>query len=127
MTEIAACRFCGQVQGIDIPEDYESDANEYASLRCKCPEAETYQFRTRELNKAMIKLDELFGSLCGKIGVEPVPEDQYEILKELIELLVNDVYTSVTMDLGEGVKAKINRNSTGNVELTRTDTQKTKR
>lgn len=127
MESLGACKFCGQAQAVTVPDEFEGDLAEFVTLYCDCPEAERYQYRAKELDKATAKLVDLFGSLCTQHGIDPVTEKQFEMMEFLLRLKVNMVFTTITIDLGSGIKAKINRNSNGDIEITRTDTQKRKR
>jgi hypothetical protein len=109
----------------DIDEDLtKPQAEEKATMACKCSEAVEYQKEKRRKEKAMKNVSALFG--------EDAAEDKrcgdgiVEILKAAVEEIYTGGLAKVNLNLRGGVKASISQNSKGEINVERTETRKQK-
>jgi hypothetical protein len=114
---IGACRFCGQITQVEV-EGSQEEMNVEATEKCNCCEAEEYRKQRKQAEKADANIRDLFS--------EEYPETA-KILKASIEYLQKHAITSVSIDTGRGVKAKIAMNNKGKIKVEATSTQKTSR
>ena len=114
---IGPCRYCKQLIQIEEFENDKEDANEEATLRCKCSGAEMYRKEKTRKKKAMENVEKLFGVEC---------ESVQNLLKAAVEIIFNDEMEKITLALYGGVKATISQNSKGEINVERTVTKKQK-
>lgn len=116
------CRFCGQITSIEVPDDWNGEMkDELATEICNCYEAKEYTFKKHRKEKAIKAIKEQFGEK-SKHSVE----DEVRLFLEMAaDIVVEGFVNSATIDLGNGVKAKIGATSKGNIKVEKTITEKT--
>ncbi len=113
------CRFCGQIADIKAPLNYTDDQrDELATELCKCYEAEYYTNKKSWKERAHDRIEKLF----GEESEEPINDSEIKILHDAVEPVANNDITSMTVDFGNGIKAKINITAKGKIKVQRTDT-----
>ena len=121
-TSHGACKFCGQIATIEVPEEWSAEMrDELATELCDCYEATVYQHRKKRKEKAIDALGEQFGPQSK----HPAGERIMQLMKESVDLIVEELLNSVTVDIGCGVKAKLGTTAKGNIKVEKTITEKT--
>lgn len=121
----AECRFCGQMIQLDGDcELTQPQAEEKATMTCRCPEAVEYQKEKNRKEKALKNVSTLFGE-------DATPEKRTskgitDILRSSVEEIYSGGLAKVTLNLRGGVKASISQNSKGEINVERTETRKQK-
>lgn len=130
--KIGACRYCGQSQSV-FGCSTEAEAEEYATRRCRCPSAITYQDRLKAqcrredaLREAGENIEDLFGPGASARGDESVGEDALAMLKSGAQLVYDQKIVNQQLSLTGTIKAKIARNSKGVLSIERKDTTTSK-
>ncbi len=105
---LMACRYCGQIIDLDFSADSESDAIEYATLKCECDEAQKYQTRISYFERAKKAIEEEFTE---------------DYLKALLLATVQHVYDGkiygITLKVDGENTVKISQDSKGNIFVTK--------
>lgn len=116
------CRFCGQIRGLEVPEEWDEDmCNEVATELCDCVEAEIYTRGKKRKEKAAEAIENQFGRAAGRDQVEdPVKQ----LLLQIVDMAIEEKINSGTIDIGGGVKAKITVTTKGPVKVERIKTEK---
>ena len=116
------CRFCGQQAIEDMPLEWTTEeADEYAAETCDCASASFYQRKKRQKERAHNRIAFLFGE--GN-QVEVVSEEVEGLLHEVVELVGDGEAKGATVEIGNGVKAKINATNNGKIKITRTKAER---
>lgn len=123
MTNIGECRFCKQLLTLE-EEMTEAQANERATMRCKCEDAMEYQKEAMRKEKALQNIQALFGD--GAPKENRVKEEIAEILKKGVEVIYTGSLAKITLNLRGGVKATISQNSKGEISVERAEAKKQK-
>lgn len=117
-----ACRFCGQMATLEAPETWsDEDIDELATECCKCQEAEDYAYKKRRKERAIEAIINQFGPY-QETGI--IREGTMELLAEIADQVVEDKIQSGTIEIGEGLKAKISMTAKGAVKVERSKTEK---
>lgn len=125
-----ACSFCGQITDTTaLGLTTSVDADEYASRRCQCPGAQTYQSRIkramereRDLERAREQIDAMFGQGAGGYGMLPVIDETRDYMYNGAVDIYDNRLRDITINIGEGIKVKIAKNAKGNLKISRQDT-----
>lgn len=113
------CKFCGQIVAIEVPADWEDqERDELATEMCECISATIYTRKKQQKERAAKAIEKQFGADTGT--EEEVKNLLLDIADKVIDLKIN----SGTIDIGNGVKAKIGITGKGNVKVERTKTEK---
>ncbi len=124
-TQTAACRFCGQMAQIEADGELtQPQAEEKATMTCKCPEAVEYQKEKQRKEKALKNVSVLFGEDAAP--EKRIGEGIVSILQAAVEEIYSGGLAKVTLNLRGGVKASISQNSKGEINVERTETKKQK-
>lgn len=116
------CRFCGQIRGLEVPEEWDEDmCNEVATELCDCVEAEIYTRGIKRKEKAAEAIENQFGVAAGRDQVE---DSVKKLLLRIADMAIEEIINSATIDIGGGVKAKIAVTAKGSVKVERTKTEK---
>lgn len=117
-----ACRFCGQMATLEAPETWsDEDIDELATECCKCQEAEDYAYKKRRKERAIEAIIHQFGPY-QETGI--IREGTMELLAEIADQVVEAKIQSGTIEIGEGLKAKISMTAKGAVKVERSKTEK---
>lgn len=120
-TWIGSCKFCGQIAAVRVSGTKDQTQDEAATSICTCAQAQNFRTLTKELERVASRVDSLFIK-CEELGLSPVEENQIAIIESLAGYMVEMEIQGVNLDLGNGIKCKISRNSKGELEISRTDT-----
>lgn len=119
---IGACRFCGQMITVKVPKGWEEEKiDELATECCECQEAEDYAYKKRRKERAIKAIIHQFGPY-QETGI--IREGTMELLAEIADQVVEDKIRSGTIEIGEGLKAKISMTAKGAVKVERSKTEK---
>lgn len=125
VTNTAPCRFCGQMVQLDSDcELTQPQAEEKATMLCKCSRAMEYQKEKQRKEKALKNVSVLFG-----VDAEPeerIGEGIVSILRAAVEEIYSGGLAKVTLNIRGGVRAAISQNSKGEINVERTETKKQK-
>lgn len=106
---IGACRYCGQINA-EITSDNSNDADDAATMSCKCPEAQKYQNIQEQIQKASERVEQLFGADAKSYGFESMSEKFIEFLKGIVKRIAYGEFRSVTVQADSFTTAKISKN-----------------
>lgn len=99
----------------------EGTKNEAATENCECPEAKWYTAKKEQKERARDRITMLFGENNGVVSCN-------EAVLELLNKIANEICEGrikvATIDMGDGVKAKINTTSQGSIKVERAKTDK---
>lgn len=125
VTNTAPCRFCGQMVQLDGDcELTQPQAEEKATMLCRCARAVEYQKEKQRKEKALKNVSVLFGEDAGP--EERIGEGIVSILRAAVEEIYSGGLAKVTLNIRGGVKAAISQNSKGEINVERTETKKQK-
>ena len=88
---------------------------------CECQEAENYAYKKRKKERAIEAIIHQFGPYQGT-GI--IREGTMELLAEIVDQVVEDKIQSGTIEIGEGLKAKISMTAKRAVKVERSKTEK---
>lgn len=100
----AACRFCGQMTQLEgYGELTEAQAEEEATVLCKCEAAKEYQKRKQRKGKALENIQKLFGE--GVLPEKRAGEGIINLLNAGTEEVYNGGLAKITLNLRGGGKS----------------------
>lgn len=115
------CKFCGQMTKVETMIGWSNDeCNELATELCDCFEAGVYTRKKGRKERAHSKIETLFETCTGKA----LRSDSIRVLHMAADLLAEDEAQSISLDDGNGTKAKVSITSKGNIKVERTDSKK---
>lgn len=125
------CRFCGQAQSVG-EHATQGEADEDAARRCRCIGAQSYREklnaearRAQALADAAELIENLFGTGAAE-DAEPVNDEALEMLKAGAALVYDRQLVSQQLAVTYTIRAKIARNTKGNLTIERKDTSPSK-
>lgn len=124
ITTYGTCRFCGQMISIkSLTEWGQKEHDEAASESCFCIEARLYIRTKRQKERVHKQIDKLFGAK-NETDNNPiaVPDEVISLLHEVVSPVCENLIASITVDAGNGIKAKISKTQKGNIKVMRTKT-----
>ena len=120
ITGYGSCRFCGQQATHKVMEEWQQEEiNELVTESCECLEARIYTAEKGQKERAHNRIEMLFGEGNNIVAVENAV---LELLHNVIDPICEGHIAAVTVDIGNGVKAKINITAKGNIKVGRTKT-----
>lgn len=120
VTGYGTCKFCGQQATCKMLEDWSrEEKNEAATETCECPEARWYTTKKEQKERARSRITMLFGENNGVVACN---ETVLELLNNIASEICEGRIEAATIKMGDGVKAKINITSQGNIKVGRTKT-----
>ncbi len=120
MSEIAVCKYCGQIQTTEVPENAtHSEALEIGTLVCNCPSAKIYQRIMEKADNAKHELRDMLLSDDETHNIKAVDKDIFDFLAESINLMVKDKIYKITLGLNSGGNVDIKIGSGGKISLKR--------
>ncbi|RGU89815.1 hypothetical protein DWW31_18360 [Clostridium sp. AF15-17LB] len=105
-----------------MPQWDEETTNEAAAELCDCIQAKMYTKKKRQKENAREAIDKQFGQQAEENETEP---PVIGLLETVADMVVEDRISSATIDIGDGLKAKISITSKGYIKVERTKTEKT--
>lgn len=120
-TQTGYCKFCGQSGIIYAPKTRsQEEVNEAATCRCECDEAKKYAESKERVQKAKNRITELFGSNAER----PIDQDVVTIMLDVVDAIEARHMKGVTIDVGQGVRAKVSKMAKESIKVERTETSK---
>lgn len=103
-----------------VLEDWtQEEKDELATETCGCLEAKQYAAKKRQKERAHKRIEMLFGENNGVVTCDVAT---LELLHGIINPVCEGNIAAATVDIGNGVKAKINITNKGNIKVGRTKT-----
>jgi len=101
-----------------------AQAEEQATMMCKCDQAVEYQKEALRKEKALQNVNTLFGEDApdGK----RIGEGIVKILQQAVEVIYNGSLAKITLNIRGGIKATVSQNSKGEINVERMETKKQK-
>ncbi len=122
ITGYGTCKFCGQQAACKILEDWtKAEKNEAATESCECPEAKWYTAKKEQKERARNRIIMLFGESNGVVSCG---ETVMELLNNIADEICEGRIKAATINIGDGVKAKLNITSQASIKVERTKTDK---
>lgn len=104
----AACRFCGQMIQLDGDcELTQPQAEEKATMTCRCPEAVEYQKEKQRKEKALKNVSVLFGEDAAP--EKRIGDGIVSILQAAVEEIYSGGLAKVTLNLRGALKPQFHR------------------
>lgn len=120
VTATGSCKFCGQVATRKALEEWgQEDIDELATETCECLDARIYAYKKGQKERANARIDLLFGKENKSVTV---PDAAVDLLHKAVYPVCEGFIQSMTVDIGNGVKGKINITSKGIIKVARTKT-----
>lgn len=121
-----ACMFCGQTATTNvIPTWNQKQIDETVTETCDCVGAFDYTRKKISTERAYQNIEKLFGKEME--GYEITGEELEKICKEAVIPIYDEKIKTITVDTGEGIKAKISRSKDSEfIKVERVDTKKRK-
>lgn len=121
MSNMASCRYCGQACLPDKDYSTQTEADEYATLRCDCTEAKRYQAEEKRKAERQKNIENIKNSIEGFDGYcthrNAALSDEIKTALFSNAILVLDGLIESSSIKFDRVNAKINQNQKGNVVL----------
>lgn len=116
------CRFCGQASIIETDGNWTRyEVNEAATCQCRCDMAKRYVESKERVQKAKNRIIELFGCEAEK----PVDDKVINIMHTVVDAIEAKHMKGITIDIGQGVKAKVSKMAKESIKVERSETSKT--
>ena len=106
---ISACRYCGQTVVIEDVE-CKKDAEEQATLQCRCEGAQKYNRALKRRDKARDNIE---------LSMYKVDEAVCEYLKGCVDLVDNRKIGKITIDTGSGIKVSVTKTQKDTIKVTK--------
>lgn len=120
-TKVGGCRFCGQTAALELPAEWDGAfVDEAVTEHCNCIEATIYTNKKKQKERAEKAVTRQFGENSG----HQIEGETIDILLLAIDGIIEDRITGITVDIGDGLKAKINVTAKGAIKVERTKTEK---
>jgi hypothetical protein len=120
ITATGTCKFCGQVATRKALEEWsQEEIDELATETCECIDARIYAHKKGQKERAHARIDLLFGKDNKTVTV---PDAAVDLLHKAVYPVCEGFVASISVDVGNGVKAKINVTPKGIVKVARTKT-----
>lgn len=115
------CRFCGQTGMVRVLDGWDQeDIDDAATCQCGCDRAKKYAESKERVLKAKKRINELFGSSAEK----PVENDVVELMLSTVDAIEEKYMKGITIDIGQGVKAKVSKMAKESIKVERSETSK---
>ena len=116
--QYGSCRYCKQMHSIEVVAPMSAEQLDDAATQiCSCSESKNYRTRKSKRIKIENYIDELFGEASATA----------KVLKNIIPDIANGAISSVTIDTGDGYKAKIQMTGKGTIKVERNVAKKATR
>lgn len=115
------CRFCGQGGVVHTITGRGQDSiNEAVTCQCQCEEAKKYAESKERVQKAKNRIEELFGSTAEK----PIGQGVVNIMFQAVDAIEAKAMKGITVDVGQGVKARVSKMAKESIKVERSEVQK---
>ncbi len=102
-----------------LSEWSQEEIDELATETCECIDARIYAHKKSQKERAHSRIDLLFGAENKAVTV---PDAAVDLLHKAVYPICEGFITAITVDIGNGVKGKINITSKRIVKVARTRT-----
>lgn len=120
ITSTGTCKFCKQIATRKALKEWsQEEIDELATETCECIDARIYAHKKSQKERAHSRIDLLFGAENKAVTV---PDAAVDLLHKAVYPICEGFITAITVDIGNGVKGKINITSKGIVKVARTKT-----
>lgn len=115
------CRFCGQAGMVHALREWSQDqVDEAVTCKCECDEAKKYAESKERVQKAKSRITELFGSSAER----PIDQDVVTVMLDVVDAIEARAMKGITIDVGQGVRAKVSKMAKESIKVERTETSK---
>lgn len=119
-TTTGTCRFCGQVATQKALKEWsQEEIDELTTETCECIDARIYAHKKGQKERAHSRIELLFGKENTAVMV---PDAAVDLLHKAVVPVCEGFIQSITVDAGNGVKAKIHITTKGIIKVARTKT-----
>lgn len=128
MSKLPYCKFCGQLQGIDAPENATDEVlKEIGTQECSCCEAERYRKKMQQIAMAKLEIETLFTAKDETRGIKPVDNAVIELLTRAADLMGENSIHKISVGITGAGTANITVSSSGKISVQRSVQFKEKR
>lgn len=118
--ENAVCKFCGQIQAIEINDNTsEEKLLELGTLSCNCEAARCYQRMQERADIAKVELHNMVLVDDEAHNIKAVDQSVYNLLTSAIELIAKDKIYKISLGLCSGGTVDIKSGAGGKISLKR--------
>ena len=118
----AGCKKCGQIIDVEVPTNWTNNlSDELATEMCGCWGSTEFCKSKKKRENAEETVNRQFGDL-EKQGA--ITENITSLIHKIVDLILNEELKTASLDIGQGIKAKIGINSKGNVKIEKSITEK---
>ena len=115
------CKFCGQAGIVRTLNGWsQEDVNEAVTCQCKCEDAKKYAESKERVQKTKNRIMELFGNGAEKA----VDERTVDIMLLAVDAIEAKELKGISLDIGQGVKAKVYKMAKESIKVERSETSK---
>lgn len=115
------CRFCGQAGMVHTLTGWsQEDVDEAVTYKCECDAAKKYVESEERVQKAKSRITELFGSTAER----PIDQDVVTVMLNVVDAIEAKHMKGITIDVGQGVKAKVFKMAKESIKVERSETSK---
>lgn len=124
----AFCKFCGQLSASEYPDSTtEKELLEYGTMDCKCYEAQQYQKRKAQAEKAKLELKAVCCAPDENHNIAACDSDILPVLEKAIDLMSEQKIYKISIGVSSGGVVDIKATSSGKISMQRSVALKQKR
>lgn len=94
--------------------------DEAVTCKCECDAAKKYAESKERVQKAKGRIKELFGSAAER----PIDQDVVAIMLLVVDAIEEKQMKGITIDVGQGIKAKVSKMAKESIKVERSETSK---
>ena len=95
-------------------------ADEAVTCKCECDAAKKYAESKERVQKAKSRITELFGNTAER----PIDQDVVTVMLNVVDAIEAKHMKGITIDVGQGVKAKVSKMAKESIKVERSETSK---
>lgn len=115
------CRYCGQAGMVHALAGWsQADIDEAVTCKCECEAAKKYEESKERVRKAKNRIKELFGEAAER----PIDQDVVAIMFLVVDAIEEKQMKGITIDVGQGVKARVAKMAKESIKVERSETSK---
>ena len=124
----AFCKFCGQISANEYPEDIsEAELIERGTMDCSCYEAQQYQKRKAQAEKAKLELKAICCTPDKKHNIAACDSDILPILESAVDLMSEQKIYKISLGVASGGVVDIKSTASAKISIERRVALKQKR
>lgn len=124
----AFCKFCGQLSANEYPDTAsEAELIEHGTMDCNCYEAQQYQKRKAQAEKAKIELKAVCCAPDENHNMAACDNDIIPVLEKAIDLMSEQKIYKISLGVLSGGVVDIKATSSGKISIQRSVALKQKR